>query len=285
MPRARRIHIPGAFYHVTLRGNHREPIFRVPGDRVDLEEIVGDATLRHGVSIHAYCWMTNHIHLLAQADQVPVGRMIHMIAMRYARRFQRNVPTTGHLFERRYHARMVDTDAYLLEAVRYIHLNPVAAGIARSAAEYRWSSHCAYLGPPAPPWLTTTSVLAVFDQSASRARASYAIFIAAGEQDALVRSAVDTFSGDEFAWLQAPREAASAPVSNAALEALIAETCMSAGISVPAVASSSRARNLSRLRAEIASAAVRRGIATLREVAVRMGRHPSSLTRLLQNRR
>jgi len=285
MPRARRIHIPGAFYHVTLRGNHREPIFRVPGDRLDLEEIVGDAIARLGVSVHAYCWMTNHIHLLAQPDQVPVGRMIHVIAMRYARRFQRDVPTTGHLFERRYHAQIVDTDSYLLEVVRYIHLNPVVAVLARSAVDYQWSSHRAYLGQPATPWLTTAAVMAVFDQSANRARECYATFIAAGEKDAHARATVDASPGDGFAWPRTPREAADAPVTNAALEALIAEICASAGVTVAAIASPSRARDLSRFRAEIAAAAVRRGVATLREVAARMGRDPSSVTRLLQNRR
>lgn len=285
MPRARRTHIPGAFYHVTLRGNHREPIFRIPDDRLDLEEIVGDAIVRHGASVHAYCWMTNHIHLLAQPDQVPIGRMIHVIAMRYARHFQRNVPTTGHLFERRYHARVVDTDSYLLQVVRYIHLNPVVAGLARSAVDYQWSSHRAYLGQPATPWLTTAGVMAVFDENANRARESYAAFIAAGEKDAHARATADASPGDGFAWPQPPREAADVRVTNAALEALIVEICASAGVTVPAIASSSRARNLSGLRAEIASAAVRGGVATLREVATRMGRHPSSVTRLLQNRR
>ena len=282
MPRARRIHVPGAFYHLTLRGNHREPIFREPDDRVDLDKIVGDAKARHGVSIHAYCWMTNHLHLLAQVDQVPVGRMIHAVAMRYARRFQRDVPTTGHLFERRYHARMIDTDSYLLEVIRYIHLNPVNAGITRSAIDYAWSSHRGYLGLPSAPWLTTAFALTLFNEDSERARASYAAFISAGEEEALAAGRADETLDDRWAWRQA--ECVDSTSSNSALEDLIVKVCAAAGVAVPAVASPSRARSLSRLRAEIASAALHQGIATLRVIAIRMRRHPSSLTRLLQTR-
>ena len=112
MPRPPRIHVGGGFYHVTLRGNHAQPIFFQPADRVTLESIVADTIPRCGARVHAYCWMTNHIHLLVQVGEIPLGRVILRIASRYARTVQARLYTTGHLFERRYHSVLVDADAY-----------------------------------------------------------------------------------------------------------------------------------------------------------------------------
>ena len=284
MPRPHRLHVPGGFYHVTLRGNHREPIFRIPADREELDRIVGEATVRHGVTVHAYCWMTNHLHLLVQVAEAPLGRTIHAVAMRYARRFQRALPTTGHLFERRYRARLVDTDSYLLDVIRYIHLNPVASGLARRPEDYAWSSHRGYLGRSTVSWLETDFVLSMFDVNAERARARFARFVAVGQTDAI---AVTTEDDTERESTRPRRQLAGTRCQaiNAALEALIERMCASAGVPASDVATPARDRELSDLRAEIAAEAIRRGIASVAEVATRMDRHPSSLTRLLQRRR
>src|SRR5688572_16379423 len=114
MPRPLRLHVPGGFYHVTLRGNHRQDVFRTPADRGLLDEIVAAAIRDLGVRMHAYCWMTNHIHLLVQVSDTPHGKFVLRIASRYARKFQECMETTGHLFERRHHAILVDADSYLL---------------------------------------------------------------------------------------------------------------------------------------------------------------------------
>ncbi len=90
--------------------------------------------------------MTNHLHLLMQVQDVPLSNPMRNIASEFARAMQRKLETTGHFFERRYHASLVDTDAYLLELIRYTHLNPVRAGIVAQPALYPWSSHHAYVG-------------------------------------------------------------------------------------------------------------------------------------------
>ena len=133
MSRPLRLHVPGGFYHVTLRGNHRQDIFRTPVDRELLDNLVGEALLELYARVHAYCWMPNHIHLVAQVSDIPLGKLVMRIASRYARKHQQDLKTTGHLFERRYHAVLVDADAYLLTLIRYIHLNPVRAGLAGAA--------------------------------------------------------------------------------------------------------------------------------------------------------
>ena len=102
---------------------------------------------------------------------------MRLVAGQYARFVQRRVPTTGHLFERRYRAPLVKTDAHLMQLIRYIHLNPVRAGITPDAAAYAWSSHRAYLGRLTLPWLTTDLVLSLFGLEGD-SRVRYARFIA-----------------------------------------------------------------------------------------------------------
>ena len=90
--------------------------------------------------------MSNHLHLALQVADAPLGPIVRRIAGVYARRIQQRLPTTGHLFERRYRSVLVDADTHLLRLVRYIHLNPLRAGLVADPADYPWSGHRAYLG-------------------------------------------------------------------------------------------------------------------------------------------
>ena len=130
--------------------------------------------------VHAYCWMSNHVHMLVQVADIPLGRAIMRIAGRYAREMQRHRATTGHFFERRYRAILVDADSYLLELIRYIHLNPVRAGIVQDPSAYRWSGHRTYLGLETTPWLTTDFALSLFAGELAAARERYRQFVLAG---------------------------------------------------------------------------------------------------------
>lgn len=147
--------LPGAFYHVTLRGNHRQDIFVQSADRQILNEIVAEVMEQFGARLHAYCWMTNHIHALIQVSDVPLGSLMLRIAGRYARTIQAGLHTTGHLFEKRYQPVLVDQDEYLLQLLRYIHFNPVRARLVEFLDHYPWSSHRVYLGQREEPWVTT----------------------------------------------------------------------------------------------------------------------------------
>ena len=136
MPRLPRLHVPNGFYHAVLRGNHREALFDAAAGRQVLNDIVADVINRFGARVHAFCWMSNHLHALLQIAERPLGQIMQRIAMRYARHRHKTLRTTGHLFERCYRAKPVDTDAYFLELLRYIHLNPVTAGIVTDPALY-----------------------------------------------------------------------------------------------------------------------------------------------------
>jgi hypothetical protein len=124
--------------------------------------------------------MTNHIHLALQIGDIPLSLAMQNLSFRYTRWINWREKRTGHLFQGRYKAVLVDKDSYLLELVRYIHLNPVRAGMSTSPDEYPWSGHRAYLGKEILPWLTTDWVLSQFAKSFAKARAAYIAFVLDG---------------------------------------------------------------------------------------------------------
>ena len=275
MPRKLRIHVPNSFYHATLRGNHQQNLFRIESDRRLLNAIVARAMDLYDSRIHAYCWMTNHLHFLIQVGEAPLGALMRQIASSYARAFQMKLETTGHLFERRYHARMVAADAYLLAVLRYIHLNPVQAGIVRCAADYPWSSHLAYAGGRAEPWLTTDFALSMFSTNLAAARVGYRHFMADGDPDWSPLA-------DEPAAMPTPprtRQNLWHPRTLAAqtVEQLVAEACARFDIQTAELRSPSRERRVVLARGWIGHEALARKVATLSEISRLLGRDRSTL--------
>ncbi|MCL4779927.1 MAG: transposase [Gammaproteobacteria bacterium] len=284
MARPPRQHLPGGFYHVTLRGNHRQQIFSCGADRDALEDIVAEAASQTDAGIHAYCWMSNHLHMVVRVADAPLGRLMQRMASRYARYFQRTLGTTGHLFERRYHAGLVTTDMQLLAAVRYAHLNPVRAGLARDPARYRWSSHRWYLRQGGPAWLRTQFVLGMFDDDPHRARSRYAVFVAEdATSTATAESATAPMAPDTDAppTPSGPPPAAVTRPEQIALEKLVQQICRQENVAEAALRSHSRDRHLVRIRIRIATEAVASGTASLSEVARRFNRHVASLSKAI----
>jgi len=286
MARGLRIHIPGGFYHVTLRGNHRQPIFFNERDRDLLDEIVAEAAEKSGLRIHAFCWMTNHLHLLTQVSDVPLGRAMLRIASRYARSVQHRLETTGHLFERRYHCTIVDADRYLLTLLRYIHLNPVKAGLVRDPTDYRWSSHADYLGLVHRPWVTTRFGLDALGVTRTGAISAYrALMDATGDIEwnagglRLNPHYGGVLGDDAFA----ERVAAGRyrPRSRMTLDELVGECCRKFGMSEAVLGSRTRAAGHAAARAWLAREAAVRRIASNSAVARRLGRSESALRQLL----
>ena len=275
MPRPLRLHLAGGFYHVTLRGNHRQKLFALDADRFLLNAIVEFALQKYAARLHAYCWMTNHIHMLVQVGDEPLTALMRHIAAGYARAFQRKLETTGHLFERRYHAILVDADCYLLELLRYIHLNPVRAGIARAPQEYRWSSHHAYIGAPTDSFVTTGFALNLFSRDHARAMNAYRVFM---NCDALqIPSPLDEVRGESPHILGSDdfiRRVSARPVrpdSQATLDSLLADACKRFHLDRPQLRGVGRNPTIAAARAWIASEASRRGIATLAAIARELG--------------
>lgn len=121
--------------------------------------------------------MTNHVHLAIQVGDVPLSRILQNLAFRYTRWINWRRSRSGHLFQGRYKAFVVDTDPYLLELVAYIHLNPIRAGMVNDASDFRWSSHRAYLRRETIPWLNTEFILGQFSKSHAKARKKFSEFV------------------------------------------------------------------------------------------------------------
>ena len=290
MARKARLHIAGGLYHVTLRGNHRQPIFTRESDRTALESFVADAVVRHASCVHAYCWMTNHIHLLVQVGSEPLGRIMQSIASRYARFAQRHAETSGHLFERRYHALLVDTDSYLLALVRYIHLNPVRGGLVGDPSDYPWSSHRCFLGLERRPWLVTERTLGMLAPDPRRAIAAYRDYVAEAlrQPPASPIAAADRHDarvlGDEAFIRRLPEAVAKRP-AQVSLDELIAEACGEFAVTPSELAAPARSHALNRVRAEILRRALDGRVATCSEVARRFGRSAAALCQLAKRAR
>jgi putative transposase len=146
MPRSARIVVPGLPHHVTQRGNNRQDVFFVDGDRRAYLRILAEQCARHKTKILGYCLMNNHIHLIAiPAAEDSLAKSIGRTHWRYAQYLNRLHKRSGHLWQNRFYSNAMDDDHCLL-AMRYIERNPLRAGIARAARNYRWSSAAAHCG-------------------------------------------------------------------------------------------------------------------------------------------
>lgn len=288
MPRPPRLHVPGGCYHVILRGNHREPLFGSKRDRSALNAIVSDVLTQFRYRIHAFCWMTNHLHALIQISDQPLGKAMQRIAMRYSRYRHKRLETTGHLFERRYKAKLIDVDEYFLTLIRYIHLNPVKAGLVIDPADFPWSSHRAYLGIERLNWLTTDFGLGLFCNDLPKARAAYARFLdvppsAINLEDESHPDDRRVLGSDRF--VNSIPSVLYKPRSPLTLEQLAEDVCKQSVVSSQLVRSRSAARSLTPVRIQILEQALDQRIATLTEVARFLHRDPSTLCKLASRSR
>jgi REP element-mobilizing transposase RayT len=159
MGRPLRIEYPGAVYHVTSRGDRQEPIFRAPDDRPRLLDIVDQAMARLDAEMLAFCLMGNHYHFVLRTRQANLSRLMRHINGEYTRAFNQRHGLVGHVFQGRFHSVLVDSDAYLLQACRYVELNPVRAGLVDSVELWPWCSYRAHVGIECSPcWLATSTV-------------------------------------------------------------------------------------------------------------------------------
>ena len=184
MVRPLRIEYPGAVYHVTSRGDRREPIAKDDIDRVAFLSIAGHALERFNAHALAYCLMGNHYHLVIRTREANLSRLMRHINGVYTQTFNRRHQLTGHLFQGRFKAILVDSDSYLLEVCRYVDLNPVRAQMVDRPDAYRWSSYRALAGlADQPDWLDVHSVHGQLapGKSAAYAAAKYAQFVSEGK--------------------------------------------------------------------------------------------------------
>lgn len=181
MARPVRLEFDGALYHVTARGDRREAIYEDDSDRERFLDVLGQVVGRFNWCCHAYCLMGNHYHLVIATPQGNLSKGMRQLNGVFTQWSNRRHHRTGHLFQGRYKAILVDAESYLLELTRYVVLNPVRAHMVDSPAKWPWSSYEAVTGEvDAPAWLETDGLLAQFGARRTRAVAAYEKFVYEG---------------------------------------------------------------------------------------------------------
>lgn len=200
MARPLRLEFAGALYHVTSRGDRQEAIYETDADRARFLAILAGVCGQYHWYCPAYCLMDNHYHLLIETPEGNLSRGMRQLNGNYTQATNRAHQRVGHVFQGRYKAILVDKDSYLLELARYIVLNPVRAGMVRSAKDWPWSSYRSTVGTqPKPNWLTTDGLLAGFGRRKSAAIAAYKRFVSVGrgQPSPLEQLQNQIFLGDE----------------------------------------------------------------------------------------
>jgi len=201
MARQLRIEYEGAFYHITSRGNMRGQIFWDKRDRKQFIEILKRTKDRYGYLLHAYVFMDNHYHLLIETPHANITQIMQNINTSYTVYVNRKHRRQGHLFQGRYKSFIVDKESYLLELGRYIHLNPVRAGIVQKADDYRWSSYKEYVNKKCNHRITDTDdTIYLFSKIRSEAIRRYRefVFVGMNEESPLSDAVGSVLGGETF---------------------------------------------------------------------------------------
>jgi putative transposase len=180
MARRRRHFFKGAILHVIFRGNKGQSVFSSDEERCRFCLLMQEGVERFGHRILAFCFMTNHIHLAIQVNEVSLSKICQNLLFRYTVFCNKRHKTVGHLFQGRFKSVLVDSDRYLKELVRYIHLNPVRAYLVADPLQYRWSSHQAYMMKEEFTWLSMDECLQRFSKSRSEAVKAFYEYVNAG---------------------------------------------------------------------------------------------------------
>ncbi len=174
-----RVQYAGAIYHITTRGNAKQPIFVDVHDRTVFLDTLRETVERYAWRCHAYCLMGNHYHLLVETCEPTLSKGMRHLNGVYTQRFNKRHSRVGHLFQGRFKAIIVERERHLLEVARYVVLNPVRSGAVAAPAQWRWSSYRATAGHDRPPpFLSTQWLLSQFADDEQMARRAYIRFVA-----------------------------------------------------------------------------------------------------------
>ena len=187
MARPLRIEYLGAVYHITSRGNAKNKIFKDDEDRVAFLEVLGSVVKRVNWLCHAYCLMDNHYHLLIETPEANLSKGMRQLNGVYTQTYNRRHNKTGHIFQGRYKAILVEKESYLLELCRYVVLNPVRARIVERPEDWKWSSYSATAGiKKVSQYLTVEWILGEFSSIKRKAEKHYKEFVMSGVKEGSV---------------------------------------------------------------------------------------------------
>ena len=197
MARPLRIEFEGAFYHIIQRGIERKNIFVSDKDKEKFLSYLSASRKAYGAIIHAYTLMNNHYHLILETPRGNLSKIMHFINTSYAAFFNTRRKRVGPLYQGRYKSILVQQDGYLHHLSRYVHLNPVRAGLVKDPKDYFWSSCKYYISNiTAPEWLNITLIFSMFHTNKSKAMSLYKQFILEGigkEKDIIKENTIKGF--------------------------------------------------------------------------------------------
>lgn len=291
MARKSRVEFEGAFYHVIARGNQRRMVFRDDQDRTAYLERIEHYRKRFGFVVYAYVLMPNHVHLLLESKKIPLSRIMQAIQSTYTQRYNRRHRTVGHLFQGRYKAILCDRNAYLLELVRYIHLNPGRMKDFVSPWKFRWSSHRSYLGATGEVKVATEAVLGQLAKRTGPAQRAYVKFmeegLAGGHEEKYYQATDQRFLGNESFVEKVASRAKVRDIEvkgpKVEFERLLDAVARHWGTSKEALTGSGRQRNWIEGRRFLVYLAREWGGMTTQDLGKRLGRDPSMISRLYRD--
>lgn len=284
MARKPRLHYSGAIYHVWLAGNAGRSIFTDAIDRCRFLLLLQEGIEKFGHRVHAFCLLPGQLRLVIEVEDVPLARIMQQLGFRYTRWFNDWHGQTGHLFQGRYRALLIDPEKYLLELVREVHLAPVRTGRATGPMAFEWSSHLSYCGRQQIPWLTRERTLLQIEESGIRALMKFHSYVNEGST---MPAATDFFTGterdprilgeDDFirgAWKLA-RQPYQPRINPERIVRLILERYK---LTEEELAAPGKNRTCAEARAYLAWACLNTGCLSLTTLGERLGRDVSSLS-------
>jgi REP element-mobilizing transposase RayT len=271
MARKPRIHFEGALYHIYSRGNSGKDVFIDNEDKRFILALVLDMKRHRELICHAYCVMTNHIHLLIQVGKYSASRVMQHILSRYAQRFNLKYNTFGHVFQGRPGMLLCQNDSYLLELLRYIHLNPVEAGLVDSPEAWPWSSHRCFAFGLEDPIVDRAWALSLFNTNVAAAEAEYRSFVAAGNTPGFAPILVPS---------QRPAEP---PCQVGNLQELAERIIAPSPISMEQLRGSAQVRSITRVRHDLIAHAWRAGF-TSTEISRFLGCSTAGVAQVLKRK-
>jgi REP element-mobilizing transposase RayT/predicted DNA-binding protein (UPF0251 family) len=322
MPRHARLDATGALHHVIIRGIDRSDLFADDSDRQRFVDKLGEYISATGCSLYAWVLMSNHVHLLLKSGNIGISGTMRKLLTWYAIYFNKRHGRTGHVFQNRYKSILCEEDKYFLALVRYIHLNPLRAGIVtdmKSLDRYRWCGHAVLMGRHSGSFMDAPYVLAHFANDEGIARKAYRRFVGEGialgpnpeftggglirssggwSQVVSARRRKDPVKGDER--ILGDSNFVLAVVSEAEkrqqrqlrctnpeirIEGIIREECHRGQVSVAELESGVRRRNVTAVRETIALRCARELGLSAAEIARHAGVNTSAVTRAIERAR
>ena len=319
MPRRARLDAPGTLHHVIVRGIEKRRIVNDVADRKNFVKRIGELSTDTNTSIYAWALMTNHAHILLRSSELGISGFMRRLLTGYAVSYNRRHRRWGYLFQNRYKSIVCDEDAYFIELVRYIHLNPLRAKLVKNLAQldrYRWSGHGVLMGIITSEWQDSDYVLKCFGKKEVAAMKAYRNYVKKaideGRRPELVggglirslggwsavkamrRSGDRELSDDRILgsgeFVERVIKEAEAKIKyqlpvkehHQKIDEYIAHLCRSENVSIAELKAGGRRKEVSGVRARIALGLVKRHGVSLAEIARRVGVSTSGISKILK---